>query len=341
MKKRPYERRRLRGIVNTACWLTFGCIVVGLFVALSSSARAASDGGEPGRPSSMNAMQVACVQFENTADIAENARRMIAILETESAAGTRLVVFPECSLSTYGSQIVRALTAEQINAALKTVQEACGRIGIYAVVGSAYIENGKRYNGAFVFGPDGRLVKRYAKMHVVKPELFEEGDALAVFRVDDVPCTIMICHDERYPEIFRIPVLAGAKIGIYISCESKTREKWDNYRCQIIGRAVENQISVIHCNSGDGGADEGSHGHSRIIAPSGNVLAEASTEVGQVIRATIHPKESSSGHAERGAAKPSLHAFWQEGLRVLRRQNPEFFEAAPAQPAADPSARSE
>ncbi|MGQ9651058.1 MAG: carbon-nitrogen hydrolase family protein [Phycisphaerae bacterium] len=279
------------------------------------------------------------MQFENTADIVENARRMIAILEAESAAGTRLVVFPECSLSTYSANVVRALTAEQIDAALKTVREACGRVGIYAVVGSAYIENGKRYNGAFVFGPDGRLTKRYTKMHVVKPELFEEGDALAIFRIGDVPCTIMICHDERYPEVFRIPVLAGAKVGIYISCESKTQEKWDNYRSQVIGRAVENQISIIHCNSGAGGADEGSHGHSRIMTATGKVLAEASTEVGQVIRATIRPKESSSRYAERGAAKPSLQAFWQEGLRVLREQNPDYFGTAATRPVADPPAR--
>ena len=63
-------------------------MVVSLFAALSSPVWAASD-GEPGRPLSMDAMQVACVQFENTADVVENARRMIAILEDESAAGTR------------------------------------------------------------------------------------------------------------------------------------------------------------------------------------------------------------------------------------------------------------
>jgi len=324
--------------MKNLCRLIIGSVFVGICVALSLPAWPAPDDVTK-RPSSMDAMKVACVQFENTADISENVRRTIAALEAESAAGTRLVVFPECSLSTYSPDIVRKLTAERIDAALEIVREACGRIGIYAVVGSAYLENGKRYNGAFVFGPDGRLVKRYTKMHVVKPELFEEGDALAIFLVDDVPCTLMICHDERYPEIFRIPVLAGAKVGIYLSCESKTQEKWDNYRCQVIGRAVENQISVIHCNSGDGGADEGSHGHSRIIAPNGKVLAEATTVVGEVIRVTIHPKNSSSRHAQRGAAKSSLSAFWQEGLRVLREQNPEYFGATSTRPATAPSAR--
>lgn len=284
------------------------------------------------RPSGMDAMQVACVQFDNTADISENARRIVAVLESEAAGGTRLVAFPECALSTYSPTIVQGFTPEQVDSALSVVREACGRIGIYAVVGSVYFENGRRYNGAFVFGPDGKLVKRYSKLHEVLPAVADDGDGLAIFRIDDVPFTIMICHDERYPEIFRIPVLAGAKVGIYISCESKTQAKWDNYRCQIIARAVENQISVIHCNAGDGGADKGSHGHSRIISPSGKVLAEASGRIGEVIRATIRPKESSNAHALRGAAKPSLRAFWAEGLRVLREQNPEYFAATATQP---------
>ncbi len=257
---------------------------------------------------------------------------MIAVLESESAAGTRLVVFPECTLSTYNPKIVQDLTAGQIEAALNEVRKACGRIGIHAVVGCVYFGNGRRYNGAFVFGPDGQLVKRYSKMHEVAPDVADDGDGLANFRIDDVPFTIMICHDERYPETFRIPVLAGAKVGIYISCESKTQAKWDNYRCQAIARAVENEISVIHWNSGDSGVDKGSHGYSRIISPTGKVLAEASGKIGEVIRATIHPKESSNGNAVRGAATPSLRAFWREGLCVLREQNPEGFAATASQP---------
>jgi predicted amidohydrolase len=172
--------------------------------------------------------------------------------------------------------------------------------------------------------PAGRTIKRYTKLHDVN-SFFSDGNELAIFRVDDVPFTIMICHDERYPEIFRIPVMAGARVGIYISSESKTEKKRDNYRCQVIARAVENQIAVIHCNAGDGGADGGSHGHSRIIDQVGSVLAEADEKTGTVIRAVIHPDQSSNSVALRGASTPSLQPFWAQGLRVLREQNPEFF----------------
>lgn len=272
-------------------------------------------------------MRVACAAIPASAEIEENARSIIGVLEREAKEKTRLVVFSECALSSYEPAVIRKLTQEQIDAALGKVREACRRLEIYAAVGSPYYEGGKRYNGAFVIGPQGQIVKRYAKIHKVEGDLFEEGNELAIFRIDDVPATIMVCHDERYPEIFRIPVLAGAKIGIYISCESKTPlQKQDNYRSQIMARAVENQITVIHCNTGDTGPDSGSHGHSRIIDPIGRILAEAGTGADEVIRAEIQPEKSRQDHARAGAETPSLRAFWNEGLRVLREQNPEFFE---------------
>lgn len=317
------------------------CVVVG-YAMMGESASAGKSIGEvsnesteaPAPRSSMEAMQVACVQLDNTPDIRENTRRIIAALKQEAEHGTRLVTFPECALTTYKPRIIETMTQPEIDNALARIGDACREWDIYAVVGTARHEDGKWYNDAYVFGPTGETIKRYTKLHVVKPDFFTDGNELAIFRVDDVPTTIMICHDERYPEIFRIPVLAGAKVGIYISCESKTPAKWDNYRSQIMARAVENQISVIHCNSGDGGADGGSHGHSRIIDPRGNILAEAPSDIGASIRAVIHPKKSSTSHATRGARTPSLKAFWAEGLRVLKQQNPEFFAPA-ATPDAD------
>lgn len=317
---------------GVVAWVVLGILASGLWGDEGSVERRVER-------SSTKAMQVACAQLDIRPTVEENTRLIIEALESETRQGTRLVTFPECALTSYKTEIIAKLTQQQIDAGLERVAAACKRLGIYAVVGSAYRRDDKWYNGAFIISPAGRVIKRYDKLHVVR-RFFAEGDALAIFRVDDVPVTIMICHDERYPEILRIPVLAGAKAGIYISCESKTPAKRDNYRCQVIGRAVENHISVIHCNSGDGGVDGGSHGHSRIINPRGDVLAEADEKVGTAIRAVIHPDESSDTHAQRGAGTPSLQAFWAEGLRVLRQQNPEFFAATGVTVgAASPSAR--
>ncbi len=285
----------------------------------------------------MPSLQVACVQLETQADLDANARAMVSALEKESKRGTRLVLFPECALTTYKKDIIRKLSQPQVDLALSIVREGCRHWKIHAVVGSAYLEAGKRYNGAFVIDPRGEIIKRYAKMHNVDGNLFEDGDAMAIFRIDDVPATIMICHDERYPEIFRIPVLAGAKLGIYISSESKEpRQKMDNYRSQIMARAVENQICVVHCNAGAGGFDGGSHGESRIIDKNGKIVAEAGNRAGEVIRAVIHPRESSNDYASAGAHTPSLHRFWGEGLRVLKEQNPEYFAVPATQATGNP-----
>lgn len=280
----------------------------------------------PAPRSSMDALQVAAVQIATTDDIGKNARLIVEAIASEAQLGTRLVAFEECALTSYEDDALRRADPAAIDRALKTIVDACREHDIYAVVGSPYREDDRWYNGAFVFDPRGRLIKRYAKMHVVKPRHFAEGHELAIFRIDDVPATIMVCHDQRYPEIFRIPVLAGARLGIYISCESKTPAKWDNYRSQIIARAVENQISILQCNAGDRGDAGGSHGHSRIIDPQGNILAEAGEGVGEAIRAVVRPRASMNHHAHRGANSPALRAFWEEGLRVLRAQNPEFYE---------------
>ncbi|UCG12120.1 MAG: carbon-nitrogen hydrolase family protein [Deltaproteobacteria bacterium] len=274
--------------------------------------------------SSMDAMQVACVQLEMNQDINNNAQAIVKALKSESQRGTRLVVFPEGALTPH-VKLIRQLDQKQIDQALNSIRQACRQFDIYAVVGSAYKHDGKWYNGAFVIGPKGQIVKRYTKLHVVLPKLYENGNELAIFNIDDVPTTIIICHDERYPELVRIPVLAGAKLCIYISCESKILKKLDNCRSQIIARAVENQISVIHCNAGDGDGDIGSYGRSRIIDRVGTVLAQADSKVGQTIRATVHPRDSRNGYARAGARTPSLQKFWAEGLRVLKEQNPEFF----------------
>jgi predicted amidohydrolase len=295
----------------------------GLLVLFAIPARAED---HPAKHSSMAELKVACVQLASQADPDFNARAIVDALQAEAKQGTRLVTFPECALTAYDPDIIKKLKPEQIDRALATVKDGCRKAGVYAVVGSPYFENNQRYNGAFVIDPTGRVIKRFAKVHNVEADLFIDGQELAIFRIDDVPTTIIICHDERYPELFRIPVLAGAKLGIYISCESKEPlQKQDNYRSQIMARAVENQITVVHCNTGDGGVGGGSHGHSRIIDKDGKILAEAGRGDNEVIRAVVHPDRSSNAYARAGAETATLRKFWEEGLRLLREQNPEYF----------------
>ena len=65
---------------------------------------------------------------------------------------------------------------------------------------------------------------------------------MAFFELEGAPSTVIVCHDERYPELVRLPAIAGARIIYYVSSESGISEesKLAPYRAQMMARAVEN-----------------------------------------------------------------------------------------------------
>ncbi len=279
-------------------------------------------------------IKVACVQMRLRSSMAVNVSNTVTYIASEAAQGTRVIVFPECSLTDYGSEVLQ-IQQPAIDSALAQVASACAANNVYAIVGTPYYEAGTRYNAAVVFGPDGTEVERYYKMHRAEGWA-TNGNRLAMFRVDGVPATLFICHDERYPDLMRIPVFGGARIGFYISFESPASSgKNFNYRCQIVGRAVENQSWVVSCNAPAGNDSGDSHGQSRIIGPDGTVYQEAG-ETEAVIRHVIDTDQASNAWAQAGAAVPLLSEFWEEGLRVLQSQNLDVFGSVTAQPTLQP-----
>ena len=119
-----------------------------------------------------------------------------------------------------------------------------------------------------------------------------------------MPCSIIICHDERYPELVRLPVLAGARVVFYLSHESGVRQehKIGPYRAQIQARAVENTVYVVHANAPANDDLSGSHGQSRVIAPDGTIVEEASMFGEEVVVADLEPGRATAANAlqERG-----------------------------------------
>src|SRR6185369_2243064 len=119
---------------------------------------------------------------------------------------------------------------------------------------------------------------------------------LALFRIDGIPCTAIICHERRYPELVRLPVMMGAQIlfhpnaGLDALAVSKAKR---GGRDGIAARAFENQIYYVFANSvGPQGKGRWSAGDSKIVAPNSSVLALANNRSETVIRATIETKQA-------------------------------------------------
>jgi agmatine deiminase len=179
--------------------------------------------------------------------------------------------------------------------------------------------DGKLYNSAVVLDSSGKVVERYHKVQLAE-NWPAPGDHLSVFRLAGVPCAIIICHDERYPELVRLPVLAGARVIFYLSHESRLKyeTKLSPYRAQIQARAVENTVYIAHANAPANDDATGSHGQSRLIAPDGNLIAEASLFGEDVLTAQLDLKKATADNARRSLTRGPLQGWWREGLKQVR-----------------------
>lgn len=267
-------------------------------------------------------LHVAAVQFSPKPTVEENTRIIVNYLKECSNQGIRVAVFQECAITGYDKKAIARATKEELEQAEIEIAKACDEFNIYSVIGTPHDKEGVRFNTAVVYGPKGELIERYAKCQLVGGDDWAEpGDFLSVFYIDDVPCSIIICHDERYPELTRLPVLAGARLIFYVSSESDLRaeHKIVPYRAQIVARAVENGVFIVHANS----PAMLSHGQSRIIDPTGNIMIEASMFGDEIIQSKIDMRDADGEMAQKSLRFGLLKEWWQEAVEkvIIRPKN--------------------
>lgn len=270
-------------------------------------------------------LKVAAVQFRSTFDIADNTRRIAAMLEKLAADNVKVAVFPECAVTGYHTGPRIEATAEQLEAAAVAIGQTCARRGIGAVVGSVYKSGDRAYNVALVFNDKGEMVERFGKLQLAGEKWATPGNHMALFELNGVPSTVIICHDERYPEFVRLPAIAGARVVYYISHESgmNNEQKLPGYRAQMMARAVENQMFAVAANAPGNIADNsGSHGQSRIIKDDGNILEEASIYGEDVLITTLEIKPAKLTRPLEGVTG----AWWKQGLELLLRDRDKKLE---------------
>lgn len=264
-------------------------------------------------------LAVAVVQMRSSKDLAKNTERIAGHIRDCASNGAQVVVFPECALSGYFEDAITKLTEEQLARAEQNLADVCKEAAVYAIIGTPHRTDDKLYNSAVVLSPGGKVIERYHKVQLAE-RWPQAGDHLSVFKVYGVPCSIIICHDERYPELVRLPVLAGAQVIFYVSHESGLREehKLAPYRAQIQARAVENNVFVVHANAPANKDATGSHGQSRIIAPDGNIVKEASIFGEEALTATLDLAKATRENARNSVKRGPLRDWWEAGLKKVR-----------------------
>lgn len=280
----------------------------------------AARGGQPAANPVAEKLRVAAVQMRSTRDLEANIQKIDEHLVRCAKENVDVAVFPECALTGYfDNDFMWAITKDRLDDAEGRVAESCRKNHIHAIVGMPYRDGERLYNSATVITPQGDVLARYHKVQLAESWPVA-GDKLVVFKINGVPASIIICHDERYPELVRLPVLAGSRLVFCLSHESglEKESKIAPYRAQIQARAVENSVYVVQANAPANTDSTGSHGQSRLVAPDGNLIQEASMLGEDTISADLDMGKSTGRLAQQSINRGPLGEWWRAGVSRVR-----------------------
>ena len=258
--------------------------------------------------------------------IRENVSWITQVIHSSAKSGAEIVLFPECAVTGYNCDF-RRVTSAEIRTALLAIASAARAARCHVLVGSPTFADRKRFNSLIVFDRRGREVFCYSKIHLTARDArsFSPGNKLAFFRLAGVPCTAIICHERRYPELVRLPVMLGAQIVFHpnggLDSLTVSRSK-RNGRDGIAVRAFENQVYYVFANSvGSQGDGLWSAGDSKIVAPDSRVLALANNRDEVVIQAELDLTLAKRTYARGALQRPAfLRRHWRAMLGACRRQ---------------------
>jgi deaminated glutathione amidase len=242
-------------------------------------------------------MRVAAVQLNSTADPAANLAAADRLTRAAAADGASLIVLPEkwTAIGTDAQQRAAAETLE--GPAIEWARAIARELDVDLVAGSILEQlegQEKLANTSVHVDPRGEIRAVYRKLHMFdveidgrsyrESELEEPGEEIVLSQTTEgVELGMSICYDLRFPELYRILAVRGARVLVVPAAFTlpTTRDHWETL---LRARAIENQAFVIAANQF--GPHPGAHhsgGRSMIVDPWGVVLAQAPDREGHIV----------------------------------------------------------
>jgi predicted amidohydrolase len=270
-------------------------------------------------------LRVAAVQMICAPSIKENLAKIQTAAARAAKAGADVILFPECATTSYAYDF-GSLKAPELRQCLRSVSKLAAHLHVNLLVGTPIFSGGRCYNGLAVFNRAGELVHVYAKCQLTEGDRrwFTPGSSLSLFAIDGIQATAMICHERRYPELVRLPVMAGAQVvfhpnaGMDRLAVSKAKRRG---RDGIVARAFENAVYYVFANTvGPQGGGKWSAGDSKIVAPDTTILGLADNSREAVIVHDLELAKATRKYALDSLKHPRFLAHrWPGILTAMRR----------------------
>ncbi|MEU9208767.1 carbon-nitrogen family hydrolase [Streptomyces sp. NPDC048415] len=272
-------------------------------------------------------MRASLLQIDvNERESVDSRRQRVAALVREQA-GVDLVVLPELwTTGAFAYERFGAQAEPLEGPTYEVMAKAASDAGVWLHAGSipertasdsgSAADEGPLYNTSLVFSPAGALAAAYRKIHRFgfdkgEAVLMGAGSELVTARLPETVVGLATCYDLRFPELFRGLVDAGAEtLVIPAGWPERRRSHWT---LLARARAVENQAFVLACGTAGTHAGVPQAGHSIVVDPWGEVLAEAGSGE-EILTVEFDPAKVATTREQFPALKDRVL-----GLEVPRR----------------------
>ncbi len=241
-------------------------------------------------------MRAAAIQLNSTSDFDRNLAAADRLVREAAAAGAGFVALPEKWSVLGDSENLRAGAQALDGPAIEAARGWARELGVHVLAGSIaeQVDDQERLsNTSVLVAAGGEIAGVYRKIHMFDVEVggvrYHEsenelaGDEIAVASVGELEVGLSVCYDLRFPELYRILAVRGARMLTVPSAFTATTGR-DHWEVLLRARAIENQAFVIAPNQvGEAPPNYDSWGHSMIVDPWGRVVAEAPDGEGFVV----------------------------------------------------------
>jgi deaminated glutathione amidase len=237
-----------------------------------------------------NQLKVSMVQMQVTDQVEVNVQKAIELIKEAAKNKPDVIVLPENFhlMTTYQDFFTKAESID--GPTIIRLRELAKELGTYIVAGTMKLRvegEEKLKNTCCVINPEGEIQDVYHKIHTFnaqvgdvryKGSLVEEsGDSIIVTNIKGVPVGLSVCFDIRFPEMFRILALKGAKV-ILVPAIFMLHTGKDHWEVLLRARAIENQVYIVAPATYGKFPPKGewSYGRSMAVDPWGLVIAQSS-----------------------------------------------------------------
>ena len=245
---------------------------------------------------------VACVQTTAGPDVKTNIINASALVRDAHNSGATLIILPEVTnvIDMDRSALAEKLSAEADDISLVAFCTLAAELKVWLLVGSLGLKHEtalnaegktKFANRSFLIGDDGVVRNRYTKIHLFDVDLgadetykesqsYEPGNEAVVADTPWGKLGMTICYDIRFPHLYRKLAQAGAKFLSIPAAFARPSGK-AHWHVLMRARAIENGCYVFAAaQCGEHGGGRTTYGHSLIVDPWGEVLADGGMETG-------------------------------------------------------------